>query len=115
MYGDDLRQRTKNFALRIIRMYGKLPMKTEAQVIGKQVLRSRTSVAAVYREASRSRSTAEFVAKMGIVEQELDETLLWLELLAESEIVPEQKLADLHQETDELLRIVISSIRTAKK
>jgi four helix bundle protein len=91
-------------------MYGVLPKEVEAQIMGKQVLRSGTSVAANYREASRSRSTAEFIAKMGIVEQELDETLLWLELLTESGIVPAQKLAGLHQETEELLRITISSI-----
>jgi four helix bundle protein len=73
-----LRDRTKTFALRIITMFGQLPKSTEAQVLGKQALRAGTSVAANYREASRERSTAELIAKFGIVEQELDETLLWL-------------------------------------
>ena len=82
----DLRKRTKDFALRIVKMYCALPNSTEAQVLGKQVLRSGTSVAANYREASRARSDAEFISKLGIVEQELDETILWLELLVESGI-----------------------------
>ena len=73
---EGLRDRTKEFSLRIIRLYTALPKKTEAQVIGKQMLRSGTSVAANFREASRARSTAEFVAKLGIVEQEIDETML---------------------------------------
>jgi four helix bundle protein len=78
------------------------------------VLRSGTSVAANYREASRARSNAEFISKLGIVEQELDETLLWLELLVESDIVPETKLRSLISETDELLRIIVTSIKSAK-
>lgn len=84
---EGLRERTKQFALRVIRLYGSLPKTTTAQVMGKQLLRSGTSVAANFREASRARSDAEFIAKLGIVEQELDETALWLELLIESEIV----------------------------
>ena len=112
---NDLRHRTKDFALRIIKMYTKLPKTSEAQVMGKQVLRSGTSVAANYREACRGRSKAEFKAKMGIVEQELDETELWLELLVESGTVPADKMKDLLCETDELLRIVVSSINTTKK
>jgi len=115
MKNDALRERTKQFALRIIRMFARLPKKTEAQVIGKQCLRSGTSVAANYREASRARSTSEFIAKLGIVEQELDETLLWLELLVESQIVPAPKMAALHQETEELLKITVSSIKRAKQ
>ncbi len=110
-----LRDRTKKFALRTVRMFSSLPKRTEAQVLGKQALRSGTSVAANLREASRARSDAEFVSKLGIVEQELDETLLWLELLVEAEIVPEKKLAALHQEADELLKIIVASIRTAKR
>ena len=86
-----LRERTKAFAIRIIKMFCSLPKSTEAQVLGKQALRSGTSVAANYREASRARSDAEFVAKLAIVEQELDETLLWLELLVESSIVKESR------------------------
>jgi len=110
-----LRDRTKAFALRIIRMYCRLPKSTEAQVLGKQVLRAGTSVAANYREASRARSDAELISKLGIIEQELDETLLWLELLVESAIVSESRMAELRQEADELLRMTIAAIKTAKK
>jgi len=110
----ELRARTKQFALRVIRMYSALPKTTEAQVIGKQVLRSGTSVAANFREACRARSNAEFISKLGIVEQELDESELWMELLVESDIVPATRLSELQGECDELLRIVVQSIRTAK-
>ena len=96
-------------------MYVSLPKSPEAQVMGKQVLRSGTSVAANYREACRARSPAEFRSKMGIVEQELDETLLWLELLVESDVVPETKMKELVAESDELIRIVVASIKTSKK
>ena len=96
-------------------MYSALPLSAEAQVMGKQVLRCGTSVAANYREACRARSSAEFVSKMGIVEQELDETQLWLELLVESGVVAKEKMKDLLSETDELLRITVSSINTTKK
>ena len=95
-------------------MFGALPKTTEAQVMGKQVLRSGTSVAANYREASRARSDAEFLSIMGIVERELDETTLWLELLVESGIVTARKMSDLQKEADELLRITVQSIKTAK-
>lgn len=95
---EDLRKRTKDFAVRVVKMYTKLPKTTEAQILGKQVLRSGTSVAANYREASRARSDAEFISKLGIVEQELDETIFWFELLVESEIVPERLLAELFME-----------------
>ncbi len=110
-----LRDRTKQFALRTIRMFSSLPKSAEAQVLGKQALRSGTSVAANLREGSRARSNAEFISKLGIVEQELDETMLWLELLIEAKIVPEKKLSALHQEADELLAIIVSSIQTAKR
>jgi four helix bundle protein len=115
MKHDNLRQRTKSFALRIIRMFTALPKSEEARVLGKQVLRSGTSVAAVYREASRARSDAELIAKLGVVEQELDETLLWLELLVEGEIVSSKKLELLHGEAEELLRITVASIKTLKR
>lgn len=75
----DLRPRTKQFALRTVRLFGWLPKTSEAQIIGKQLLRSGTSVAANYRESCRARSTAEMVSKLGMVEQELDESILWLE------------------------------------
>jgi len=110
----DLRDRTKRFALRIIRMYSALPNTGIAQVIGKQVLRSGTSAGAHYREACRSRSTAEFISKIGGGLHELDETDYWLELLVESKILPSSRLADLRRETDELIAIFTASARTAK-
>src|SRR5947207_3340704 len=91
----DLRTRTKRFALRIIRLYTALPNSNSAQVIGKQVLRCGTSVGAHYREASRARSDAEFISKLEVALQELDEAAYWLELLVESEIVAAEKLAEL--------------------
>lgn len=112
---EGLRDRTKQFALRIVRLYAALPRSDLAQVLGKQVLRSGTSVAANFREASRARSDSEFIAKLGVVEQELDETLLWLELLVESNVVSEAKLTPLRTEADELLRIVVTSIRRTRR
>lgn len=112
---EDLRKRTKSFALRIVKMYSALPKSTEAQVLGKQVLRSGTSVAANYREASRARSDNEFVSKLGIVEQELDETLMWLELLVESGIADATRMEDLVSETDQLIRIIVTCIKNTKR
>ena len=110
----DLRERTKVFALRIIRMYASLPRTTEAQIIGKQVLRSGTSVGAQYREAARGKSSPDFVSKLQGGLQELDETAYWLELLVEGEIVSAPRLADLRRETDELIAIFVASVKTAK-
>ena len=111
----DLRVRTKKFALRIIKLYQSLPHSGEAQVIGKQILRSGTSVGAQYREACRAKSPADFVNMMAGALKELDETAYWLELLVEGEIVPVAKLAYLQKETDELLAIFVSSINTSKR
>ena len=111
---EGLRGRTKEFALRVVRLYSALPKSTEAQVIGNQVLRLGTSVAANFREASRARSDAEFIAKLGIVEQELDESMLWFELLTETNIVPGDKLGPLHSEADELLKIIVTSIKKTR-
>ncbi len=110
----DLSLRTKQYALRIIRLFSSLPKTTEAQVLGKQLLRSGTSVAANYREGTRARSSAEMVSKFGIVEQELAESSLWLELLVESGIIRIDLLRDLLDETEQLLRIVVTSIKTIK-
>ena len=110
----DLRVRTKDFALAIIRTYSSLPKTTEAQVIGKQVLRSGTSAGAHYREADRAKSTPDFISKMEGGLQELDETDYWLELLVAANIVPASRLADLIKETDELIAIFVASIKTAK-
>jgi four helix bundle protein len=111
----DLRPRTTAYALRIIRLYGSLPKTTEAQVMGRQLLRSGTSVGAHYREATRARSRAEFVSKIEGALQELDESSYWLELLGQSGIVSKQLLADLCTETDELIAIFTTSTMTAKR
>lgn len=110
----ELRDRTKQFALRVIRLFSALPKTTEAQVIGRQLLRSGTSVAANYREACRARTDAELISKLTIVEQELDESVLWMELLTESGIMSESRLSELAKEADELLRMTVASIRTLK-
>jgi len=111
----DLRGRTKAFALRIIRLFSFPPETTEAHVIGKQMLRSGTSVGAHYREATRARSTAEFVSKIEAGLQELEETQYRLELLADSGIVPKNRLTALCDEADQLLAILVSSVKTAKR
>jgi four helix bundle protein len=112
---NDLRDRTKRFALQIIHMFTGLPKTIEAQVIGKQILRSGTSVGANYREAYRSRSRAEFIAKTGDCLKELDETAYWLELLVESGIVEEKRLSELLTECDELIAIFVTIIKKTKK
>jgi four helix bundle protein len=111
----DLKNRTKAFALRIIRLYQALPKSGEAQVIGKQILRSGTSIGAQYREACRAKSPADFINKMEGSLQELDETSYWLELLAESNIMSAEKLTDLQKETNELTAIFVASVKTTKK
>lgn len=110
----DLGVRTKDFALRVIRLFKSLPSTVEAQVIGKQILRSGTSVGAQYREAKRARSKAEFHSKLESALQELEETGYWLELLVESGIVLEGKLAALQQEQDELTAIFVAATNSAK-
>lgn len=110
----DLRDRTKRFALAIIGMFTSLPKAAEAQVIGKQVLRSGTSVGANYREAYRSRSKAEFTAKMGECLKELEETSYWLELLVESGMREGRSIAGLRKECDELIAIFVTIIKKSK-
>lgn len=109
-----LASRTKAFAVRIIRLYSALPHDEVSRVVGKQLLRSGTSPGAHCREAFRSRSDAEWISKLEVALQELDETLYWLELLVESEIVPASRLASLMQEIDELIAIVVASLKTVK-
>lgn len=111
----DLRTRTKKFALRIIYLYRALPNNIESQIIGKQIFRSGTSVGAQYREATRARSTAEFISKIEGSMQELEETIYWLELLVEAEIFKQEKIQDLQNEADELMAIFVTSVKTAKK
>ena len=110
----DLSARTKLFALRVIRVYTGLPRSTEAQILGKQLLRSGTSVGANYREANRARSTPEFISKIGDCLKELDETAYWVELLTESSILLGDKTASLQNECNELLAIFTSISKTAK-
>ena len=111
----DLRERTKSFALRVVRMFSSLPKTTEAQVLGKQVLRSGTSIGANYREAYRGRSKPEFIAKCGDCLREIEETAYWLELLVDAGIVPAEKLAPLRKEIDELTAIFVTIIRRSKQ
>ena len=111
----DLKRRTKAFALRILKLVDALPKTTAGRALASQIVRSGTSVAANYRAACRARSTADFIAKMGIVEEESDETLFWLELLEESELVSATKLAAIKQEANELITITIASIKTARR
>jgi len=111
---EQLKERTKRFAIRVVRLFRSLPKTDEAKVIGKQALRSGTSVAANYRAVCRSRSKAEFVAKMGVVVEEADETVFWQELLVETGIVSQARMEGLLIEANELLAIFAASQRTAK-
>lgn len=111
---EQLRQRTKQFALRIIRLSRHLPSGREADVIAKQVLRSGTAVAANYRAAGRSRSRADFISKISVVAEEADETVFWLELLEEAGLVSAAKLEPLLDEARQLAAIFTASRRTAK-
>jgi len=111
---EHLQSRTKRFALRIIGLYRSLPKSEEARILGKQLLRSGTSIGANYRAACRARSRAEFVAKLGIVLEEADESLFWLDLMQEAGVFPEAKLRDIVHEAKELVSIFVASVRTAK-
>jgi len=110
----DLKERTKAFAVGIVRLVQELPHGRVADVIGDQLLRSGTSVAANYRSARRARSRREFLAKMGIVEEEADETSLWLDLLVEARLVTSARVLDLRHEAGQLVAITVASIRTAR-
>src|ERR1700694_2026815 len=112
---EDLRDRTKEFALRIIRLFSALPKTTEAQVLGKEVLRSATSVGANYREASRGRSKPEFIAKCGDCLREIEESAYWLELLTAARIVPAAKLEPLQRECSELIAIFVTIVKHSKE
>lgn len=110
----ELLQRTKTYALRIIRLYSALPKTTEAQVLGKQVLRSGTSIGAHYREANRAKSDADFIHKLETALQELDETVYWLELIIEAEIFSQTKVQPLIEETKELNAILTTIVKKVK-
>ena len=110
----DLSIRTKAFSIRIIKLFSALPKTVEAQIIGKQIIRSGTSVGAHYREGSRARSKNEFVAKIDVGLQELEETMYWLELLIESGIMSEKLLSELLKEADELIAILVTISKNTK-
>ena len=112
---ENLRDRTKEFALRIVRMFSQLPKSTAAQILGKQLLRSGTSVGANYREAYRGRSKAEFIAKCGDCLREIEETAYWLELLVEAEIIPAAKTQPVRRECDELIAIFVTILKRSKR
>ncbi len=110
----NLRLRTKKFALDLIHFYRRLPRNTEGYVIGKQLLRAGTSVAANYRAVQRARSKADFIAKLGIVVEEADETQFWLELLEDSRLVRPEEVESLRREITELVAMFTASLKTAK-
>jgi len=110
----DLAERTKRFARRVIRLYVALPREPVAQVLGKQALRAGTSVGANYREADRARSKAEFASKIGDCLKEADETLYWLELISDEQILDTKRLAPLIQEANELVSILVTISKRAR-
>jgi four helix bundle protein len=112
--GKELRDRTKKFSLRIIALYVALPPQTLSQVIGKQLVRSATSVGAHIREGKHSRSAAELLSKLSVGLQEMEETRYWLELLEDSGLVKPNRLVDLHKEADALIAILFSGTKTLK-
>jgi len=109
------KQRTKKLALRVIELVEVLPQGRTADVIARQLLRSATSVGANYRAACRGKSAADVLAKLAIVEEEADETAYWLELLIEAAIVPQARLADLLNETNEIVAMTVASIKTLRR
>jgi four helix bundle protein len=115
IYRDELKQRTKQFTLRVIKLYQSLPKTQEAQIIGKQLFRAATSVGANYRAACRARSNAEFHSKISIVIEEADETMFWLELLWEAGIIKQELLQNLYIENEELLKIMVVSRKNSEK
>jgi four helix bundle protein len=111
----ELRNRTMQFALRVLRLFRCLPPSTEARIIGQQLLRSGTSVSANYCAVCKARSRPDFVSKLGIVEEEIDESVFWLELIVHAEIMPKSRMSDLITEARELSAIFAASRQTAKR
>ncbi|MEM7347190.1 MAG: four helix bundle protein [Chloroflexota bacterium] len=111
----EFQKRTKAMAIRVIKMSDSLPATKAGDVIGRQVIRSATSTGANYRAACRAKSTADFINKLKIVEEEADETLYWLELIIESGLLPQSRLSELMQEVDEIIAMTVSSIKTQRK
>jgi len=110
----EMKSRTKKFALRIIRLSQSLPRDSVSSILGRQLIRSGTSVGANYRASCRAKSRPDFISKMNIVEEECDEAMYWMELLVEAGIIRETKVTALMKEADEILAIVVSSITTAR-
>jgi four helix bundle protein len=110
----ELKRRTKSFAIRIVNLFRSLPRSPDAQTLGKQLLRSGTSVGANYRAVCRARSQAEFIARIGIVVEEADESVYWLELLGETGVINPARTKDLLNEANELVKIFGASLRTSK-
>jgi four helix bundle protein len=115
MTPDELKQRTKKFALRVMALCDTLPHTRSGNVIANQLLRSATSVGANYRAACRARSTPDFISKIGITLEEADESIYWMELIVESKMKPEKQLAELVKEGNELVSIFVASLNTAKR
>ena len=115
MQSAELQQRTKQFGIDVIRLIRELPRDPVADVMSKQLLRAGTSVGANYRAACRAKSRADFISKMGIVEEEADETRYWIELLLEIKIVSQQRVQHLIQECDAIIAMTVSSITTARR
>lgn len=115
MNRDAMLQRTKSFALRVMKMVDHLPKSAKGRIMTDQIVRAATSVAANYRAACRSQSQAEFAHKIRITLEEADESALWLDLIAEDKLLPETRLADLRKEADELCAILFASFRTSKR
>jgi len=111
----ELLARTKSFSLRILKLVDQLPRTTSGRAIGNQLVRSGTSIGANYRAACRSRSRAEFAAKLGVVAEEADETVYWLELVCDGNLIPANKLTELLREADELTAIFTAGRRTSSK
>jgi four helix bundle protein len=110
-----LKERTKSFALNIIKLVESLPKGRTADAIGRQLLDAGTSVGAKYRAACRARSSADFISKMGIVEEETDETMYWMELLIEAKLVQQNDISNLLEEANQILAMTVSSIKTARR
>ncbi len=112
---EELKNRTKQFALRIIKLVQSLPNTIEGRIIGKQIISAGTSVGANYRSACRGRSRAEFLSKLGIVEEEADESAFWLELIIEAKLLDLQRVNPLLQEANEIVAIIVSAKKTTRR
>jgi len=108
-----MKRRTKRFALDVIQLVSKLPKTTEGRVVGNQLIRSGTSVGANYRAACRGKSKADFIAKLGIAEEEADESCYWMEIIIEGKILSQEKVHSLLKEANEITAIIVASRKTA--